>query len=174
MDWPTPTLADVFKARRAIAPYLSATPALEPRGLLKHWGAAQSSSVRISTRPVRSRCAAASTSSLRSSPKCGRGEWWLRRRETMVNRLPTPRGSSVPRRPFSCPKPQIRSRSARPWPLGLMSSRSAVTLMRHGWRPRNMQRGWVCATFTRRTSRSLSPGLARPLSNCWRPLPTST
>ena len=27
--WPIPTLADVFKARRAIAPYLQATPSLE-------------------------------------------------------------------------------------------------------------------------------------------------
>jgi threonine dehydratase len=31
--WPTPTLADVFKARRAIAPYLRATPAVEPPDL---------------------------------------------------------------------------------------------------------------------------------------------
>jgi threonine dehydratase len=33
VDWPIPTLADVFKARRAIAPYLPATPVLEPAGL---------------------------------------------------------------------------------------------------------------------------------------------
>jgi threonine dehydratase len=33
MNWPTPTLADVFKARRAIAPYLRRTPVLEPVGL---------------------------------------------------------------------------------------------------------------------------------------------
>ena len=33
MDWPIPTLADVFKARRAIAPYLPVTPSLEPAGL---------------------------------------------------------------------------------------------------------------------------------------------
>ena len=33
MNWPTPTLADVFKARRAISPYLSRTPVLEPAGL---------------------------------------------------------------------------------------------------------------------------------------------
>ena len=33
MNWPTPTLADVFKARRAIAPYLPRTPMLEPAGL---------------------------------------------------------------------------------------------------------------------------------------------
>ena len=33
MNWPTPTLADVFKARRAIAPYLPRTPVLEPAGL---------------------------------------------------------------------------------------------------------------------------------------------
>src|SRR5215470_3757752 len=33
MNWPTPTLADVFKARRAIAPYLQRTPVLEPAGL---------------------------------------------------------------------------------------------------------------------------------------------
>ena len=38
MDWPVPTLADVFKARRAIAPYLSATPALEPAGLAEALG----------------------------------------------------------------------------------------------------------------------------------------
>ena len=31
--WPIPTLADVFKARRAIAPYLRATPSLEPAEL---------------------------------------------------------------------------------------------------------------------------------------------
>jgi len=31
--WPVPTLADVLKARRAIAPYLSVTPALESTGL---------------------------------------------------------------------------------------------------------------------------------------------
>jgi threonine dehydratase len=29
-SWPIPTLADVFKARRAIAPYLKPTPTLEP------------------------------------------------------------------------------------------------------------------------------------------------
>jgi threonine dehydratase len=33
MNWPTPTLADVYKARRAIAPYLRRTPVLEPAGL---------------------------------------------------------------------------------------------------------------------------------------------
>ena len=38
MDWPVPTLADVFKARRAIAPYLSVTPALEPAGLARALG----------------------------------------------------------------------------------------------------------------------------------------
>ena len=32
-NWPIPTLADVFKARRAIAPYLRATPLLEPAEL---------------------------------------------------------------------------------------------------------------------------------------------
>src|SRR5271166_2770835 len=32
-DWPRPTLADVLKARRAISPYLPATPVLEPVGL---------------------------------------------------------------------------------------------------------------------------------------------
>jgi len=32
-DWPAPTLADVLKARRAIAPYLPVTPALEFSGL---------------------------------------------------------------------------------------------------------------------------------------------
>jgi threonine dehydratase len=38
MTWPTPTLADVFKARRAIAPYLPPTPALEPPGLARALG----------------------------------------------------------------------------------------------------------------------------------------
>jgi threonine dehydratase len=33
MDWPSPTLADVLKARRSIAPYLPVTPSLEPPGL---------------------------------------------------------------------------------------------------------------------------------------------
>lgn len=33
MTWPTPTLADVFRARRAIAPYLPPTPAIEPPAL---------------------------------------------------------------------------------------------------------------------------------------------
>ena len=33
MDWPSPTLADVFKARRSIAPYLPVTPSLEPPAL---------------------------------------------------------------------------------------------------------------------------------------------
>ncbi|HEV3163555.1 MAG TPA: threonine/serine dehydratase [Isosphaeraceae bacterium] len=33
MDWPTPTLADVFRARAAIAPYLKPTPTLEPPAL---------------------------------------------------------------------------------------------------------------------------------------------
>ncbi|HEX3448196.1 MAG TPA: threonine/serine dehydratase [Isosphaeraceae bacterium] len=33
MDWPSPTLADVLKARRLIAPYLPVTPSLEPSGL---------------------------------------------------------------------------------------------------------------------------------------------
>jgi threonine dehydratase len=33
MNWPTPTLSDVFKARRAIAAYLPRTPVLEPPGL---------------------------------------------------------------------------------------------------------------------------------------------
>ncbi|HEY7850343.1 MAG TPA: pyridoxal-phosphate dependent enzyme, partial [Ktedonobacterales bacterium] len=29
MDWPTPTLADVLRARAAIAPYLRPTPTIE-------------------------------------------------------------------------------------------------------------------------------------------------
>ena len=33
MIWPVPTLADVFKARRCIAPYLRPTPLLEPAEL---------------------------------------------------------------------------------------------------------------------------------------------
>ncbi len=37
-DWPTPTLADVFKARRAIAPYLARTPIIEPPGLTRALG----------------------------------------------------------------------------------------------------------------------------------------
>ena len=37
-DWPIPTLADVFKARRAIAPYLPRTPILEPPGLSAELG----------------------------------------------------------------------------------------------------------------------------------------
>jgi threonine dehydratase len=37
-DWAVPTLADVLKARRAIAPHLPATPALEPAGLAKALG----------------------------------------------------------------------------------------------------------------------------------------
>jgi threonine dehydratase len=37
-DWPAPTLADVFKARRAIAPYLPRTPILEPPGLARALG----------------------------------------------------------------------------------------------------------------------------------------
>jgi threonine dehydratase len=39
MTWPTPTLADVFKARRTIAPYLPRTPILEPPGLARALGA---------------------------------------------------------------------------------------------------------------------------------------
>jgi threonine dehydratase len=38
MDWPIPTLADVLAARRAIAPYLSRTPVLEPSGLARALG----------------------------------------------------------------------------------------------------------------------------------------
>src|SRR2546423_959779 len=38
MNWPIPTLADVFKARRAIAPYLPRTPVLEPAGLASALG----------------------------------------------------------------------------------------------------------------------------------------
>jgi threonine dehydratase len=38
MNWPTPTLADVFKARKAIAPYLPRTPILEPPGLARALG----------------------------------------------------------------------------------------------------------------------------------------
>jgi threonine dehydratase len=38
VTWPTPTLADVFKARRAIAPYLPRTPILEPPGLARALG----------------------------------------------------------------------------------------------------------------------------------------
>ena len=38
MNWPIPTLADVFKARRAIAPYLQRTPVLEPAGLASALG----------------------------------------------------------------------------------------------------------------------------------------
>jgi len=37
-DWAVPTLADVFKARRAIAAYLPATPVLEPAGLARALG----------------------------------------------------------------------------------------------------------------------------------------
>jgi threonine dehydratase len=32
-DWPMPTLADVFKARRLLAPFLSPTPVLQPQAL---------------------------------------------------------------------------------------------------------------------------------------------
>jgi threonine dehydratase len=38
MQWPVPTLADVLKARRAIAPYLRRTPVLEPAGLAQALG----------------------------------------------------------------------------------------------------------------------------------------
>jgi threonine dehydratase len=38
MDWPTPTLADVLKARLALAPYLRPTPALEPPALARELG----------------------------------------------------------------------------------------------------------------------------------------
>ncbi len=38
MNWPTLTLSDVLKARRAIAPYLPRTPALEPVGLASAMG----------------------------------------------------------------------------------------------------------------------------------------
>jgi threonine dehydratase len=38
MNWPTPTLADVLKARRTIAPYLQRTPILEPPGLARALG----------------------------------------------------------------------------------------------------------------------------------------
>jgi threonine dehydratase len=38
MDWPLPKLADVLKARRAISPYLSPTPVLEPPGLARALG----------------------------------------------------------------------------------------------------------------------------------------
>jgi len=38
MDWAVPTLADVLKARRAIAPHLPVTPALEPAGLARALG----------------------------------------------------------------------------------------------------------------------------------------
>ena len=38
MNWPIPTLADVFKARRAIAPYLSPTPTFETIGLARALG----------------------------------------------------------------------------------------------------------------------------------------
>jgi threonine dehydratase len=38
MDWPIPTLADVFKARRSISHYLRPTPALEPAGLASALG----------------------------------------------------------------------------------------------------------------------------------------
>jgi threonine dehydratase len=38
MDWPILTLADVFKARRLIAPHLRATPSLEPAGLAQALG----------------------------------------------------------------------------------------------------------------------------------------
>jgi threonine dehydratase len=38
MDWPSPTLADVLKARRSIAPYLPATPSLEPPDLASALG----------------------------------------------------------------------------------------------------------------------------------------
>src|SRR4051812_10268922 len=33
MEWPTPTLADVLKARAALAPHLRPTPTLEPPAL---------------------------------------------------------------------------------------------------------------------------------------------
>jgi threonine dehydratase len=38
MSWPIPTLADVLKARRSIAPYLPVTPSLEPPGLAQVLG----------------------------------------------------------------------------------------------------------------------------------------
>ena len=33
MDWPTPNLADVLRARAALSPYLRPTPTLEPPAL---------------------------------------------------------------------------------------------------------------------------------------------
>jgi threonine dehydratase len=38
MNWPVPTLADVFKARRRIAPYVPVTPSLEPPALAQALG----------------------------------------------------------------------------------------------------------------------------------------
>ncbi len=38
MSWPTPTLADVLRARRALAPYLRPTPTLEPPELERALG----------------------------------------------------------------------------------------------------------------------------------------
>lgn len=37
-DWSAPTLADVFRARRAIAPFIRPTPAIEPAGLARALG----------------------------------------------------------------------------------------------------------------------------------------
>lgn len=38
MEWPTPTLADVFRARAAISPYLRPTPTLRPEALSQALG----------------------------------------------------------------------------------------------------------------------------------------
>src|SRR5215210_7329552 len=38
MDWPTPNLADVLRARAALSPYLRPTPTLEPPALATSLG----------------------------------------------------------------------------------------------------------------------------------------
>ena len=95
MNWPVPTLADVFKARRAISPYLPRTPVLEPIGLAAAMGcrAVLKCENLNPTGAFKVRGGVNLLASL--EPEARRGAWWPPRRATMASRSPMPRGSSA-------------------------------------------------------------------------------
>ena len=124
MDWPSPTLADVLKARRSIAPYLPVTPSLEPPGLALALGcrAVLKCENLNPTGAFKVRGGVNLVAALDPDVRVLEGSW-RPRRATTANRLPTRRGCSAARRRSSCPKPPTRSRRRRPWPWAPRSSR---------------------------------------------------
>ncbi len=174
-DWPTPTLADVFKARRAIAPFLPRTPVLEPAGLARALGCRAvlkcenlnptgAFKVRGGVNLLASLGPDARTRGVVAASTGNHGQ-----SVAYAARL-----FGVRRRRSSCPRPPTRSRPRRRWRWAPRSSRPAATSTPPGSPPRNMPIAMGCVISIRRMSRSWSPGSPPRRSNCSRPSPRST